>query len=66
MTRREWLALIAATPLLKADSAPTAPVSIAKCASYEEDVTAKLATMSINWAVCRNWSETRPSRSNST
>lgn len=47
MTRREWLALIAATPLLKADTAPApaAPVSIAKCASYEEDVTAKLATM---------------------
>lgn len=45
MTRREWLALIAATPLLKADSAPAAPVSVAKCASYEEDVTAKLATM---------------------
>jgi uncharacterized protein (DUF362 family) len=47
MTRREWLALIAATPLLQADTAPApaAPVSIAKCASYEEDVTAKLATM---------------------
>lgn len=47
MTRREWLALIAATPLLKADTAPApaAPVSIAKCASYDEDVTAKLATM---------------------
>jgi len=47
MTRREWLALIAATPLLKADTtaAPVAPVSIAKCASYDEDVTAKLATM---------------------
>jgi uncharacterized protein (DUF362 family) len=47
MTRREWLALIAAAPLLKADTAPapSAPVSIAKCASYEDDVTAKLATM---------------------
>ncbi|HEX3746372.1 MAG TPA: DUF362 domain-containing protein [Bryobacteraceae bacterium] len=47
MTRREWLALIAATPLLKADAAPApvAPVSIAKCASYDEDVTAKLSTM---------------------
>jgi uncharacterized protein (DUF362 family) len=46
MTRREWLALIAATPLLKADTAPApvAPVSIAKCASYD-DVTGKLATM---------------------
>ena len=47
MTRREWLAMIAATPLLKADTAPApaAPVSIAKCASYDEDVTAKLSTM---------------------
>jgi uncharacterized protein (DUF362 family) len=47
MTRREWLAMIAATPLLKADAppAPAAPVSIAKCASYEEDIAAKLATM---------------------
>jgi uncharacterized protein (DUF362 family) len=47
MTRREWLALIAATPLLKADTAtaPAAPVSIAKCASYGEDVTARLNTM---------------------
>jgi uncharacterized protein (DUF362 family) len=47
MTRREWLALIAATPLLKADTAPApvAPVSIVKCASYDEDITAKLATM---------------------
>ena len=46
MTRREWLALIAATPLLKADTppAPVAPVSIAKCASYD-DVTGILATM---------------------
>ena len=46
MTRREWLALISAAPLLKAaPGAPVAPVSIAKCASYEEDVAAKLATM---------------------
>jgi uncharacterized protein (DUF362 family) len=47
MTRREWLALIAATPLLKADTnpAPVAPVSIAKCASYNEDIVAKLSTM---------------------
>jgi uncharacterized protein (DUF362 family) len=47
MTRREWLALIAASPLLQADAkpAPVAPVSIAKCASYDEDVAAKLATM---------------------
>jgi uncharacterized protein (DUF362 family) len=44
MTRREWLALISAAPLLKAD-APVSPVSIARCASYDEDVTAKLGTM---------------------
>ena len=49
MTRREWLAMIAAAPLIKAAdsgaSAPAAPVSIAKCASYDEDVQAKLAVM---------------------
>jgi len=48
MTRREWLAMIAAAPLVNAadnPQAPAAPVSIAKCASYDEDVTAKLATM---------------------
>ena len=46
MTRREWIALISAAPLLKAaPNAPAAPVAIAKCASYDEDVTAKLATM---------------------
>src|SRR5689334_9292702 len=48
MTRREWLALISAAPLLKAapeNTAPAAPVSIAKCASYDEDVTATLAKM---------------------
>ena len=52
MTRREWLALISAAPsaapLLKAAEeklVPAAPVSIAKCGSYDEDVTTKLATM---------------------
>src|SRR5580698_10465435 len=47
MTRREWLALVAATPLLNADTppAPVAPVSIAKCASYDEDITGQLNTM---------------------
>jgi uncharacterized protein (DUF362 family) len=48
MTRREWLALISAAPLAHAapdTEAPAAPVSIAKCASYDEDVTAKLAAM---------------------
>src|SRR5215831_11239220 len=38
--------MISAAPLLKASpAAPVSPVSIAKCASYDEDVTAKLATM---------------------
>jgi uncharacterized protein (DUF362 family) len=46
MTRREWIALVSAAPLLKAaPNAPAAPVAIAKCASYDEDVTARLATM---------------------
>ena len=39
--------MISAAPLLNArgTEAPAAPVSIAKCASYDEDFTAKLATM---------------------
>ncbi len=46
MTRREWIAMMAAAPLLKAaPDAPAAPVSIARCASYDEDVQAKLSTM---------------------
>src|SRR5437764_15495641 len=47
MTRREWIALAGAAPvILRADAqAPAAPVSIAKCASYDEDVTAVLSTM---------------------
>jgi uncharacterized protein (DUF362 family) len=50
MTRRELLAAIsaaAATPLLRgaAENAPIAPVSIAKCAGYDDDVTAKLNGM---------------------
>ena len=48
MTRREWLAMIGAAPLMKAAPGPepaAAPVSIARCASYDEDVTAKLATL---------------------
>jgi uncharacterized protein (DUF362 family) len=46
MTRREWIALITASPLLKAATeGPAAPVAIAKCASYDEDVSAPLATM---------------------
>ena len=48
MTRREWLAMIGAAPLLTAapgPEPPAAPVSIARCASYDEDVTARLATL---------------------
>ena len=53
MTRREWLAMVAAAPLVKAapqseanaSSAPAAPVAIAKAASYDDDVTARLKTM---------------------
>lgn len=50
MTRRELLAAIgaaAATPLLHGaeGDAPTAPVSISKCATYDEDITAKLGGM---------------------
>jgi uncharacterized protein (DUF362 family) len=49
MTRRELLALAAAAPalpgLLRANVAPVAPVSIAKCPSYDSDLTAVLNTM---------------------
>ncbi len=47
MTRRELLALLSAAPvaLKAAPDAPTAPVSIAKCAAYNDDVTATLGTM---------------------
>jgi uncharacterized protein (DUF362 family) len=46
MTRREWLAIAASAPLLKAaPTAPASPVSIGKCSSYNEDVTAVLAAM---------------------
>ena len=46
MTRREWLTLISATPLLNAaPDAPTSPVAIAKCTTYDEDVTAKISTL---------------------
>jgi len=47
MTRRELLAVLSAAPvaLKAAPDAPTAPVSIAKCASYNGDVTATLGTM---------------------
>jgi uncharacterized protein (DUF362 family) len=49
MTRRELLALAAAAPafqgLLRANNAPVAPVSIAKCPSYDQDLTSVLNTM---------------------
>src|SRR3954447_476848 len=47
MTRREWIAITASAPLLRAaeTKAPAAPVSIAKCDSYDEDLTAKLGAM---------------------
>lgn len=46
ISRREWVAMMTAAPLVNAaPQAPTAPVAIAKCASYDEDVTARLNTL---------------------
>src|SRR5882724_8022156 len=45
MTRREMIALLAAAPLARAKEAPTAPVSIARRRSYDEDMTGTLSTM---------------------
>jgi uncharacterized protein (DUF362 family) len=46
MTRREWITMISAAPLLHgAPEAPVAPVAIARCATYEEDVTARMAVL---------------------
>ncbi|MGB7759656.1 MAG: DUF362 domain-containing protein [Bryobacteraceae bacterium] len=46
ITRREWIALMGAAPLVRsAAAAPASPVSLARCASYDEDVTAHLAAM---------------------
>src|SRR5260370_13064117 len=46
MTRREWLAGTAAAGRLHAaPTAPAAPVSIAKCSSYDGDLAATLTTM---------------------
>src|SRR5713226_3841521 len=45
MTRREWLACTAAGILKAAPAAPTAPVSIAKCSTYDGDLVSTLTTM---------------------
>ena len=45
MTRRELLALAASATLLRAKEAPAPPVSIARCASYDEDLPKILGTM---------------------
>ena len=45
MTRREWIAVAGAAPLLRGQSAQVTPVAIAKCSSYDEDVTARLSTL---------------------
>jgi len=45
MTRRELLALASSAPLLRAAEAPTAPVAIARCASFNEDLAGTLGRM---------------------
>ena len=45
MTRRELLAFAASATVLRAKQAPAPPVSIARCASYEEDLPKILGTM---------------------
>ncbi len=51
MTRREWLALAGAATGIRgtlgaaAAVAPTAPVAIARCASYDEDISRIMGTM---------------------
>ena len=45
MTRRELLAALGTAPLLRGAKAPAAPVSIARCASYDEDLTAIMRGM---------------------
>lgn len=49
MTRRELLALAAAAPalpgLVRANNAPVAPVAIAKCPAYDQNLTTVLNTM---------------------
>src|SRR5688572_25296787 len=45
MTRRELLALAASATMLRAKDAPAPPVAIARCASYDEDLSATLGRM---------------------
>jgi uncharacterized protein (DUF362 family) len=46
ITRREWVTAMAAAPLFgAAPPAPAAPVAIARCRSYDDDVAGRLATM---------------------
>lgn len=45
MTRRELMAMLAAAPLVRAKEAPTAPVSIARCRTYDGDLTGTLSSM---------------------
>jgi uncharacterized protein (DUF362 family) len=45
MTRRELLALASSATLLRANETPAPPVSIARCASYNEDMVSVLSTM---------------------
>jgi len=52
ITRREWMAMMCAAPaaarfvrVASAARAPASPVAIARCSSYDEDVTAHLAAM---------------------
>ncbi|MEO7142932.1 MAG: DUF362 domain-containing protein [Bryobacteraceae bacterium] len=45
MTRRELLTLAASAAVLRAAKTPAAPVSIARCPSYDGDLTAAMGTM---------------------
>ena len=43
MTRRELLAIAAAVPTIRAASVAAPPVAVARCESYDEDITAILS-----------------------
>jgi uncharacterized protein (DUF362 family) len=45
MTRRELLALLGTAATIQAKDAPAAPVAVARCRSYDEDLVAALDTM---------------------